>query len=252
MELKRGSRGPLVYTVQEQLNARFANDTEVKPLQLNGEFDQTTHDRVIYLQKDVGLTPTGVVDDVTGAIVTRSTFDFKLARPPLIEQSINRYHCWAAATSAWLMMVPGKPFLSPMSLVAQLRDQKRLDPESEGLPTRGWTYLAHRFGMGFQTFGGSGRKISTLTIDYLYMLLKSRGFLLIAFNVEVGGGDAVAHTVVGFGVRVAFEDESGYPTYRVWIMDPWNPDGQGGWKGKLLSSIKQFGAILVLWPGKGM
>lgn len=252
MELKRGSRGPLVHIVQEQLNDRFANDPEIKPLQLNGEFDQAMHDRVIHLQKDVQLTPTGVVDDITGTIVTRSTFDFKLLRPPLIEQSVNRFHCWAAATSAWLWSVPGKPQLSPMSLVAQLRDQKLLDPENEGLSTKGWTHLARRFGMGFQTFGGGGNKISTLTADYLYKLLKHRGCLILAFNMEVGGSDAVAHTVAGFGVRIGFEDESLYPTYRVWIMDPWNPDGQGGWKGRPLSSFKQFGAVLVLWPGKKM
>lgn len=245
MDLKLGMSGALVYTVQEQLNDRIPA-SRAQPLVLNGKFDTIMRDRVKIFQEDWALTPTGVVDDITSTVLLRGFFEYEfMPRPPVVLQNTNRFHCWAAALSSWTQLHPRAKSLSVWEALNEFKKVRgALDENTEGITTVGWSAVRRRFQLSFAVYGGSnGADPDELTIDSIYRLVKSKGHVLIAFNLPDTGG-TIAHTLVIYGVYIRLNAGNAKKEgYGVWTMDPW----QVGREVKRLSYIRTSGEILVLW-----
>jgi hypothetical protein len=243
---KRGSTGPLVFTIQEQLNLRMPANPTRTALKTTGKFDVDTEKRVKEFQAMMNLTVTGIVDDVTSAVITQSSFEYEaIPRPIVILQNTSRYHCWAAALSSWTQAVPR---VKTISLWQALEDYRKvagaLDEDNEGMTTRGWTHVVKRWGLQYKAYGGSkGSDIDDLTIDKIWRQVKARGPILIAYNLPDTDGE-VAHTIVAYGVFIGFsEDNPNFRGYRVWCMNPWRIGRQM----MPLADIRTGGAALVMW-----
>lgn len=81
---KKGSTGPLVFTIQEQLNLRLPANANRAALKTNGQFDAATEKRVREFQAMMNLTVTGIVDDVTSAVITQSSFEYEAVPRPIV------------------------------------------------------------------------------------------------------------------------------------------------------------------------
>jgi hypothetical protein len=246
MILQKGATGPLVFTIQEQLNLRLPANASRKALPENGKFDAVTAARVKEFQGMMNLTPTGIVDDVTSAVIIRSSFEYEnVPRPIVILQNTSRYHCWAAALSSWTQAVPK---VKTISVWQALEDYKKvagaLDEDNEGMTTRGWSAVVKRWGLQYKAYGGSkGADIDDLTIDKIWRQAKARGPFLIAYNLPDTDGE-VAHTIVAYGVYIGFSEENeNFRGYRVWCMNPWRIGRQM----MPLADIRTGGAALVMW-----
>lgn len=246
MEQKKGSSGPLVYTIQEQLNLRLPATKTRTALKTNGKFDDATVARVKEFQDMMNLTVTGIVDDVTSAVILQSSYEYeRVPRPIIIQQNVTRYECWAAALSSWTQAVP---HVKTISLWQAIQDFRKipgaLDEDNDGITTFGWTRVAKRWGLQFKVYGGSkGTQADDFTIDKIWRQIKARGPLLIAYNMAETDGE-VAHTLVAFGVFLGFSaDNDDFRGYRVWCMDPLKKTRQM----KPLATIRTSGEILVMW-----
>ena len=247
MDLKVGSAGPLVYTIQEQLNLRMpASDTR-PALKLTGRFDADTEKRVKQFQEQKNLVKTGVVDDITSAMITKSTFEYEaVPRPIVIAQDRSTYHCWAASLSSWTQAVPRVVSVSMWEALDQIPKIPGATAGSKGGLTvgKGWGAVVKRWHLNFKAYGGTnGAPAGDFSIDNVLRLLKKRGPLLVAYNLPSG---TVAHTVVVYGVLVDFSaDEQAMTPYRVWVMDPW----ENARIKPYLSTLTQSGngALLLMW-----
>jgi hypothetical protein len=245
MELKVGMSGPLVYTVQEQLNDRIAS-SRARPLVLNGKFDAAMQARVKMFQDEWNLAPTGVVDDITSTVLLRDFFEYEfMPRPIVVLQNTNHFHCWAASLSSWSQTNARVPAMSVWEALNEFKKVRgALDPENEGITTVGWTAVARRFQMHAAVYGGSkGTDPDKLTIDLIFRLIKSHGPILIAFNLPETDG-TIAHTYVAYGVYIRLNaGDQKKEGYAVWVMDPWKV----GRTPARLEYIRSSGEILVLW-----
>ena len=245
MDLHKGMKGPLVYTVQELINGRIPS-SQAESLDLNGTFDEAMEGRVKMFQADWNLTPTGIVDDITLTVLQNDRFAFEVdPRPPVVLQNENRFHCWAAALSSWSQQVPHVQSISVDEAISYFRKFRgALDPDNDGITQFGWSAVQHRYHLGFAAYGGEkGKDVDELTLDHVFRLTKSKGCLLLAFNLPETNG-AIAHTLVIFGVYLRLNSENPDKNgYALWAMDPF----QLGYTPKKLAYIRTSGEVLIMW-----
>jgi hypothetical protein len=243
---QKGAAGPLVFTLQEQLNERLPANNNRTALKTTGRFDAETESRVKEFQNMMNLTVTGIVDDVTSAVLMRSAFEYeRVPRPIVILQNTNRYHCWAATLSSWTQAIPNVKTISVWQALADFKKVSgALDEDNEGMTTRGWSAVVKRWGLQFKAYGGSkGAEVDDFTIDKIWRQIKARGPLMIAYNMAESDGE-VAHAIVAYGVYLGFsEDNPNFRGYRVWCMNPWRVGRQM----MPLSEIRTSGEVLVMW-----
>jgi peptidoglycan hydrolase-like protein with peptidoglycan-binding domain len=249
-DYKKGMTGVEIYVLQEELSRVITIKGIGIPFKATGKFDQQTEDNLKAFQKEAGLEGTGIADLLTLSVLFRWNFEFSLAAPTVVAQPTSRYHCWAASTSSWLTTKVNQPNKTMQELIAMAKKVPgALDPESEGLWTKGWSFLKVKFGMQFDIFGGTkGKSLVSFSPQYLLNRLKAKGQLLMSYNlVDDSDAPAVAHTVVAYGFRVKYQADEVAPQYLVEIMDPWPVDGQAGLRQRSVNEFKMGGAVLVLW-----
>jgi peptidoglycan hydrolase-like protein with peptidoglycan-binding domain len=247
--LKKGSSGPLVYTVQEMLNDWQASrpknaNSGAKPLKLTGKFDNPTEDLVKEMQFFSSLTPNGIVDDITSTMLTGSPLDFETnGRPLAVKQDHKFYRCWAASIQGWTSARTDIKTMMQEDAFAKFSVVKGALGPKDSLTTRGWTAVVKHFKLGYKAYGGSnGAPISALTIDGFYARMKKSGHVMVAYNYK---NSPYAHTVVVFGVNVVPDKKATNPVdcYNLHVMDPWLDRRLV----EPLNNILAGGVVLVLW-----
>jgi len=245
MDLKLGSSGPLVFEAQELLYDQLVSFSIGVPYRATGTFDRNTEASVKIYQSSIGLEPTGVIDDLTSTCLTRSTFVFEAGRPPNVAQPDNRDHCWAAATSSWLEGMNRTTRFTTQQLVDLFKNiPNALDSSDESITNSGWLSLKNKFGLDFHGFGssmmlGKGSKLNDFNATYLLKMLKSKKFLLLAYNYN----EFIGHTVVPYGLFVRFKEGELKPEYMVKAMDPLV--GQG--IRQEINTFKFSGAVMIFF-----
>jgi hypothetical protein len=168
------------------------------------------------------MEPTGIIDDLTSTCLTRTPLDVEVGRPPNVAQPENKDHCWAAATSSWLQGMNRPTKYSTQELVDLFaKIPGALDPNDQSITNPGWLTLKNKFNLDFHGFGsspmlGKGSKLNDFNATYLLNKLKSKKFLLLAYNYN----EFIGHTVVPFGLIVRFKEGEFKPEYMVRVMDP--------------------------------
>jgi hypothetical protein len=245
MDLKLGSTGPLVFEAQELLYDQLLSFSIGVPYRATGTFDRTTEASVKIYQSSIGLEPTGVIDDLTSTCLTRSTFQFEVGHPPTVAQPENKDHCWAAATSSWLEGMNRPTKFSTQQLVDMFKTiPGALELSDESITNSGWLTLKNKFKLDFHGFGssmmlGKGSKLNDFNATYLLKMLKSKKYLLLAYNYN----EFIGHTVVPYGLLVRFKEGELKPEYMVKVMDPL----EGQRIREEINTFKFSGAVMIFY-----
>ena len=157
-----------------------------------------------------------------------------LEAPDIVVQKSAMY-CWAAAGSSWLDVVYGR------TKTQQELVKSYANTPSGGLdawnaktdrPSPSFLRLADGLGLSFKKMAGR-----ELTADLIADKLKTKGHLLLFYNLSAGGD---AHTVVVYGIN--------YPGGKGLLgLDVMNPDG-GKLSVRPLEEFQSRNLLILAWP----
>ena len=177
--------------------------------------------------------------------------NFYLPAPPEVLQDQSQFTCWAASLESWLSVTPQ----SPASYLIQTQDDavamfsNAFTTNKNGLEIKlGFSMLAATAGMQFKVFF----KASQLTGDFLYTMLRNRGYLYLFFagrgpdlpggtgtSCGVAVGNGLAHAVVIYGISNPWNPSK----CTLGVMDPWS----GMRAGVDLKCYRQAKEAVVAW-----